>query len=139
MPVITIDLKDKADIEAGLAILGQYIEGGMPELPKGQTADTPSDDMLDMGGLEAEDSAVDEGGDLDDLLGMEEEPGAPTVDDMKQKIAGAIKAKGKDEVTALLQKVYKKLGVKNLSGIPEDKRESFLTVMGKFVGKDVPF
>lgn len=133
---LTIDLSNVHEIAAAITFLRKFSSDSETSSEDYQdttlvgSTDSSDDlsDMLSAGG--------DGGGSMDDLdslmNGEETEPEFPSVDDLKRAFKSAIDGKGKDATLDFTQKVFKKLKVKSLAEIAEDKRQNFIDVMDKF-------
>lgn len=131
--LVSVDTTDLASITEAIAYLST-LNGSIPAADKQVATQDDSDLDLDLDPTEGQDELVEEDDMLDGLMD-EDEPEAPTVEDMKDAFKYAVKAKGKDASAAFIKKVLTKLGVAGMGKIADDKRQSFIDIVKKFADK----
>lgn len=139
--MIEVNVNDENSIKDAINILGVLLNQQSPDsIPEVQVIRPEviqtGADMLDMSDLGGEIMVEEpEGDDLDMLIGGAEEPIVPSIEDIKAAFGVAVKSKGKDDTATFVKKVLAKLGAGTIKEVADDKRQSFIDVLGKFANK----
>jgi hypothetical protein len=129
MSVLKVDLTNVASMKLAAALIALVLSGNVMN---GASAFKPEPDVAEEDISEPENETLsEEDGDLGDLLNDEQEEEGISVADVKAAITKLAKTKGTETMTRLMGQVFKKLGVKKLDEIPEDKRQTVIDVVAK--------